>query len=61
VGCGRIADEIAALVAGERIELLITALRDRRGWFGARRGSVSYHVLTHAVSPVLAHPRQWSP
>jgi universal stress protein A len=61
VSCGRIADEIAALVAAERIELLITALRDRRGWFGARRGSVSYHVLSHAVSPVLAYPRQWSP
>jgi nucleotide-binding universal stress UspA family protein len=61
VSCGRIADEIAALLAAERIELLITALRDRRGWFGARRGSVSYHVLSHAVSPVLAYPRQWSP
>jgi nucleotide-binding universal stress UspA family protein len=61
VSCGRIADEIAALVAAEHIELLITALRDRRGWFGARRGSVSYHVLSHAVSPVLAYPRQWSP
>jgi nucleotide-binding universal stress UspA family protein len=56
VVCGRIADEIAALAATERIELLITALRDRRGWFGARRGSVSYHVLSHAVSPVLACP-----
>jgi nucleotide-binding universal stress UspA family protein len=61
VSCGRIADEIAALVAAEHIELLITALRDRRGWFGARRGSVSYHVLSHAVSPVLAYPRQWPP
>jgi nucleotide-binding universal stress UspA family protein len=61
VSCGRVADEIAALVAAERIELLITALRDRRGWFGARRGSVSYHVLSQAVSPVLALPGQWSP
>jgi universal stress protein A len=61
VSCGRVADEIAALVAAEHIELLITALRDRRGWFGARRGSVSYHVLSHAVSPVLAYPRQWPP
>jgi nucleotide-binding universal stress UspA family protein len=59
VSCGRIADEIVALVAAEHIELLITALRDRRGWFGARRGSVSYQVLSHAVSPVLAYPRQW--
>jgi nucleotide-binding universal stress UspA family protein len=59
VVCGRIADEVAALMATERIKLLITELRDRRGWFGARRGSVSYHVLTHAVSPVLACPPQW--
>jgi nucleotide-binding universal stress UspA family protein len=56
VVCGRIADEIAALAARERIGLLITTLRDRRGWFGAQRGSVSYHVLSHAVSPVLALP-----
>jgi nucleotide-binding universal stress UspA family protein len=59
VVCGRIADEVAALMATERINLLITELRERRGWFGARRGSVSYHVLTHAVSPVLACPPQW--
>jgi nucleotide-binding universal stress UspA family protein len=57
--CGRIADEIAALAVGERLELLVTALRDRRGWFGARRGSVSYHVLSHAAAPVLACPPQW--
>jgi nucleotide-binding universal stress UspA family protein len=56
VVCGRPADEIAAVVARERSALLITALRDRRGWFGARRGSVSYHVLSHAVAPVLALP-----
>ena len=61
VMCGRIADEIAALAASERIQLLITALRDRRGWFGAQRGSVSYHVLAHAVAPVLAYPQQWRP
>ncbi len=59
--CGRAADEIAALAANERTGLLITALRDRRGWFGARRGSVSYQVLSHAVSPVFAHPQQWRP
>ena len=61
VVCGRVADEIAALAAAARAGLLITALRERRGWFGARRGSVSYHVLSHAVSPVLACPRQWRP
>ena len=61
VMCGAIADEIAAVAAGEGIELLVTALRDRRGWFGARRGSVSYHVLAYAVAPVLAYPQQWRP
>jgi nucleotide-binding universal stress UspA family protein len=59
--CGRVADEIAALAATERAGLIISALRDRRGWFGARRGSVSCHVLSHAVTPVLAHPPQWRP
>ena len=59
VVCGRIADEVAALMATERIDLLITELRERRGWFGARRGSVSYHVLAHAVCPVLACPPRW--
>ena len=61
VMCGAIADEIAAAAAGDGIELLVTALRDRRGWFGAKRGSVSYHVLSHAVAPVLAYPPQWRP
>lgn len=61
VVCGRVGDEIAALAAAERTALIITALRDRRGWFGARRGSVSYHVLSHAVAPVLAYPSSWHP
>ena len=59
VTCGNIADEIAALAANERTELLLTALHDRRRWFGAKRGSISYHVLSHAVTPVLAYPPQW--
>jgi nucleotide-binding universal stress UspA family protein len=59
--CGRVSDEIAALSATERTELVITALRDRHGWFGSRRGSVSYHVLSHAVTPVLAYPPRWRP
>ena len=61
VVCGRIADEIAAVTAAERTGLLVTALHDRRGWFGARRGSISYHVLTHATAPVLACPPNWRP
>jgi nucleotide-binding universal stress UspA family protein len=58
---GRPADEIAAAAATEQIGLLVTALRDRQGWFGARRASVSYHVLSHAVTPVLAYPPHWRP
>jgi nucleotide-binding universal stress UspA family protein len=61
VTCGRVSDEIAALAAAERIDLVITALSDRHGWFGSRRGSVSYHVLSHAVTPVLAYPPRWRP
>jgi nucleotide-binding universal stress UspA family protein len=61
VACGHIADEIAALASSERTELLVTALHERRRWFGARRGSISYHVLSHAVTPVLAYPPQWRP
>ena len=61
VTCGRVADEIAALAAAEDTGLVISALRDRRGWFGARRGSIAYHVLSHAVTPVLAYPTRWRP
>lgn len=61
VVCGRTADEIAALAATERIHLLITTLREGRGWLGARQGSVSYDVLSHAIAPVLACPLQWRP
>jgi nucleotide-binding universal stress UspA family protein len=59
VVAGRVAEELAALAASERVGLLVTALRDRRGWFGARRGSVSYQVLSFAVAPVLTYPQQW--
>jgi nucleotide-binding universal stress UspA family protein len=58
---GQPADELAALAATTDIGLLVMSLKDRRGWFGTRRGSVSYHVLTHAVSPVLAYPPHWRP
>ena len=61
VTCGRVADEIAALAANQDTGLVISALRDRRGWFGARRGSIAYHVLSHAVTPVLAYPTRWRP
>ena len=61
VVCGSVADEIAALAAAERTGLVVTVLRDRGGWFGATQGSISYHVLTHAVTPVLAYPLSWRP
>jgi nucleotide-binding universal stress UspA family protein len=60
VVCGGIAEELSAVVASEQIELATTALRDRRGWLGARRGSVSYHLLTQATGPVLAYPPEWA-
>jgi nucleotide-binding universal stress UspA family protein len=61
VMCGEVADEIAILSTTERTGLLITALRDRHSWLGSRRGSVSYHVLSHVVTPVLAYPPRWRP
>jgi len=59
VVCGNVPEEIAAFAASQRVHLLITALRGRRGWFGPQQGSVSYQVLSHAVAPVLACPQQW--
>lgn len=61
VACGDVADEITALATRERAELLLTTLHDRRRWFGAKRGSISYHVLSHAAIPVLASPPHWRP
>jgi hypothetical protein len=54
---GRPADELAALVIAERAGFVITFLDKGAGLFGSRRGSISYHVLTHATAPVLALPR----
>ena len=56
---GKIADEIAAFVSKSDAGLLVTGLADQTGWFGSRRGSISYHVLSHATVPVLAHPPRW--
>jgi nucleotide-binding universal stress UspA family protein len=61
VVCGQPADEIAVLAATEHCRLVMTTLRDRTGWFGAPRGSVSYHLLSHAVTPILALPPRWRP
>jgi len=58
---GNVADEIAAFASTTHAGLIVTALRDRTGWFGARRGSISYHVLAGAAAPVLACPPRWRP
>lgn len=56
---GAIADELAGVAARMGAGLIVTSLRDRRAWFGARRGSISYRVLSHAATPVLALPSGW--
>jgi nucleotide-binding universal stress UspA family protein len=38
--------------------LVVMSLRGTAGVWGMRRGSVAYHVLTHALTPVLALPRR---
>ena len=48
--------EIAKVAATERADLLITSLRTPRDWFGPRRGSISYDVLSEVATPVLALP-----
>jgi hypothetical protein len=61
VVCGTAADELAATIAGTSTGLVVTELSDRRSWLGAKRGSISYHVLSHGVVPVLAVPPHWRP
>jgi nucleotide-binding universal stress UspA family protein len=58
---GQVADEVGAFAAVQRAGLLVCALRDRRHWFGARRGSITYHVLSRGATPVLAYPPHWRP
>lgn len=48
--------EIARVAATERAGLVITTLRTPRDWFGPRRGSMSYDVLSQVTTPVLALP-----
>jgi nucleotide-binding universal stress UspA family protein len=54
---GDAAHEIARLTRRGR-SLVVMSLRGTAGVWGARRGSIAYHVLTHASSPVLALPRR---
>jgi universal stress protein A len=48
--------EIAKVAATERAGLVMTSLRTPRDWFGPRRGSISYDVLSEVATPVLALP-----
>lgn len=54
---GNPAHEIAALTMNSPC-IVAMSLRGGAGLWGARRGSIAYHVLTHASTPVLALPRR---
>jgi nucleotide-binding universal stress UspA family protein len=54
---GNPAHEIARLTTRHRA-LVVMSLRGTAGVWGMRRGSVAYHVLTHAATPILALPRR---
>jgi nucleotide-binding universal stress UspA family protein len=54
---GNPAHEIARLTVGSPT-LVVMSLRGGAGVWGARRGAIAYHVLTHASTPVLALPRR---
>jgi nucleotide-binding universal stress UspA family protein len=56
VTIGEPAAEIAALASRTSPGLVVMTMRDQRGFFGARQGSVAYSVLTQAGVPVLALP-----
>jgi nucleotide-binding universal stress UspA family protein len=56
IAIGDPAAEIAALAERESPNLVVMTLRDQRGFFGARQGSVAYSVLTQARVAVLALP-----
>ena len=54
---GNAAHEIARLAEGGET-LVVMSLRGTAGVWGARRGAIAYHVLTHSSAPVLALPRR---
>ena len=54
---GNPAHEIARLTTGSR-SLIVMSLRGGAGVWGARRGAIAYHVLTHSSTPVLTLPRR---
>jgi nucleotide-binding universal stress UspA family protein len=54
---GNPAHEIARLTSRAG-SLVVMSLRGTTGVWGARRGSIAYHVVTHSATPVLALPRR---
>jgi nucleotide-binding universal stress UspA family protein len=56
VRCGSVPDEIALAAAADRVGLVVMRLRKGPGLFGSRAGSIAYHILRHAITPVLALP-----
>jgi nucleotide-binding universal stress UspA family protein len=54
---GNPAHEIAQVTTGS-LSLVVMSLRGGAGDWGARRGSIAYHVLTNAATPVLTLPRR---
>jgi nucleotide-binding universal stress UspA family protein len=54
---GNPAHEIAQLTSGSPT-LVVMSLRGGAGVWGARRGAIAYHVLTHSSTPVLTLPRR---
>jgi len=48
--------EIAKAAATEPAGLVMTSLHAPRDWFGPRRGSLSYDILSEVAIPVLALP-----
>ena len=48
----------AAEIAHKAGALVVMSLRRTAGVWGLRRGAIAYHLLTHALVPVLALPRR---
>jgi nucleotide-binding universal stress UspA family protein len=61
VQAGKPGDAISAIAAKNDVGLVVMTRRRGQGLFGPRQGSISYQVLVHAGTPVLALPsdKQW--
>jgi nucleotide-binding universal stress UspA family protein len=55
------ADEILRAASRRHADLIVLGTHGLTGPDRLSRGSISYHVLSHAVAPVLAHPPGWRP